>query len=250
MSPGRRLRPIAALCGLLMVLWGIASAASLVVQVQDLNDLGWPDESSDGEVVAWTFLYLGAATCGCWVAMWGLFGLGWRPPLHLGTVALLLAVGLEVGGNLVQAGYIHQLDASWSFADQLRAYLDGVTGQTDPPPGISEGRLFLRSVAFVTWPVVLLWWMLVLVTGAGRKVRGVAYGRPPYGYPAQPPYTPPYPPQAYPQPYPPQAAYPQPAYPQSAYPQPQHVQPPAQPTLRYPVVPPDEQPTLELPPDR
>ena len=84
---GRRLRPLAVVCALLLVLWGLASAGSLIAQIMDLNDNGWPDENADGEIFGWIILYLSAAASGCWVAVWGLFGLAFRPPLHFAVLA-------------------------------------------------------------------------------------------------------------------------------------------------------------------
>lgn len=242
---GRRLRPIAVLCGLLMVLWGLGSIASLVIQLQDLDRIGWFDTDSPDEFVTWSVLFLAAAAGGAWVTMWGLFGLGWRPPLHFGAIALLVALGGEVAGMLVESGYIHDLRPRWGFGDELRAYLDGFTGQGSDLGG-SDLRAFLRAAPLVTGPFVLLWWMAVLVTGAGRRTPYPQYAQP---YPPQQYYAQPQPYYAQPQQYYGQP-YPQPTpYPQQPYPQPYAPPAPPRPTQVYPVSP-DDQPTLEFPSDR
>jgi hypothetical protein len=210
---GRRLRPLAVLCALVLVFWGVASAGSLIAQIVELNEYGWPDENADGEVWAWIWLYLLAASSGCWVGLWGLFGLGWRPPLHLGILALFVAVGLEVGANLVQANYVAQLDRSWSFADQLGWYGDRITFQADGLTGDRETTGFFIALPLVTAWLPLAAWFVVVVSGAGRKVQ------PQYGAPAYPQY-------GYQQPAYQQPAYQQPAYQQPAYQQPVYQQPP------------------------
>lgn len=218
---GRRLRPLAVLCALVLVLWGIVSAVALVEQIRLYNEFGWPDEDADGEVLAWTWLYLAAAASGCWVAVWGLCGLAWRPPLHLGILALVVAVGLEVAANLVQADYYAQLEPSWSFGDQLEGYGDRVTFDTAGLTGEWETASFFIALPLVTAVVPLALWLLVLVTGAGRKRRA--------------PYGAAYAPQPYPQP------YQQPAYPQ------QYQQPQYQPQPYPPPAPPPPQPPYEPP---
>jgi len=233
-SPGgRRLRPLAVLCALFLVLWGIASAGSLIAQISELNDSGWPDENADGEIFAWILLYLSAAASGCWVGVWGLFGLAWRPPLHLGVLALVVAVGLEVAANVVQANYLGELDRTWSFADQLQWYGDRVTFQADALTDDQQTREFFVALPLVTAVVPFLGWLVVLFSGAGRKRRFA----PQYGAPA----------------YPPQQQYPQP---QPYAPQPQYYAPqpqpyvPQQPVYRPPPVqqPPVQQPPVQQPP--
>ena len=150
---------------------GPASAGSLIAQIVELNEYGWPDEDADGEIWAWTWLYLLAASSGCWVGLWGLFGLAWRPPLHLGILALVVALGFEIGANLVQADYVAQLDRSWSFADQLGWYGDRITFQADGLAGDGETTGFLIALPLVTAWLPIAAWFAVLVSGAGRKVR-------------------------------------------------------------------------------
>ena len=227
---GRRLRPLAVLCALVLVLWGILSAVALVEQLRVLDEFGWPDENADGEVWAWTWLYLAAAASGCWVAVWGLFGLGWRPPLHLGILALVVAVGLEVAANAVQASYFEKIDSSWSFADQLEGYGDRVTFDTVGLAGEWETASFFIALPLVTAALPFALWLVVLFSGAGRK-RRAPYGA---GYPQQ-----------YPQP------YQQQPYQQQPYQQPyrqQAQQPYQQPHQHQPVQPPPPQPPVEQPP--
>ncbi len=226
-SPGgRRLRPLAVLCALVLVLWGLASAGSLVAQIVELNEYGWPDEDADGEIWAWTWLYLLAASSGCWVGLWGLFGLAWRPPLHLGILALVVALGFEIGANLVQADYIAQLDRSWSFADQLSWYGDRITFQADGLAGDGETTGFFIALPLVTAWLPIAAWFAVVVSGAGRKIRPA----PQFGGPA------------YPQP-----GYRQPGYQQPGYPQPQAYYPPAPPPY-HPPQPAQQPPPVYQPP--
>lgn len=235
---GRRLRPLAVICALLFVLWGAASAGSLVAQIQELNEYGWPDENSDGEVVAWTALYLSAAASGCWVAMWGLLGLAWRPPLHFGFLALLVAVALEVAANLVQADYIADLSGpAWGFGDQMRWYGDRVTFQSNDLYLDQETAGFFIALPLVTAALPFLAYLVALLSGAGRKRRfAPAYGRPnPPGPYQQQPYHQPYQ-QPYQQPAPP-------PQPRVAWQQVPPVVPPARPAPP-PAAPPDQQETL------
>jgi hypothetical protein len=252
---GRRLRPLAVLCAVLLVLWGLASAVSLVEQIRVYNEFGWPDENADGEVFAWTWLYLCAAASGCWVTVWGLFGLAWRPPLHLGVLAVVVAVGLEVGANLVQAGYYAELDRTWSFGDQLEGYGDRITFDAAGLTGEWETAEFFIALPLVTAVVPFVAWLVVLFSGAGRKRRfAPGYPAAPYGYgqpqpaapyaQAQPVYQPPVyqpqPPPAYPPP--PQPVHPPPP-PRVPWQQVPPVVPPARPAAARPA-PPDQQDTL------
>ncbi|KAA1418494.1 hypothetical protein F0U44_08250 [Nocardioides humilatus] len=224
-SPGgRRLRPLAVLCALLLVAWGAASAGALIGQVQDWNDLvdaldasGDSLDDLDGQYLTTLWLFTLAAASGCWVTLWGLLGLGWRPPLHLGILALVVAVALEITGNAVQASYIRDFDSSWSFGDQLQAYGDAITFSADGVPADLETRRFFEALPLVTAIFPFVCWMIVLVSGAGTKVRfAPGYGAPaPVYYPPQPVYQ--QPPPAY---YPPQQQY----YP----PQPGQYYPPVQ----------------------
>ncbi len=243
---GRRLRPLAVVCALLMVVWGLVSAGSLVAQIMELNDTGWPDENADGEIFGWIFLYLSAASSGCWVAMWGLFGLAFRPPLHLGALALVVAIALEMVANVVQANYIgDKIDTGWSFSDQLGWYGDRVTFQSDGLVGDGETRGFFVALPLVTAFVPLVAWLVVLFSGAGRKQRFVHHAAP---YPLQ--YPQPYPP-AYPHQYP-QQPYPQQPYPQQPYAQPQYPQQPyQQQPYAQPQYPPQQyqQPAHQPPPE-
>lgn len=211
-SPGgRRLRPLAVLCGLLLVAWGVASAGSLIAQIQDWNDILDAYDSFDAldtEVVVSLWFFILGATSGCWVAMWGLLGLGWRPPLHLGILALVVAVALEITADVVQVNYV---GGSWTLGDQLQQYLDRVTFSADGVPADLEARAFFEALPLVTAAVPFLCWVAVLVTGAGTK-------RPAYGYGGP----------AYPQPY--YAPAPQPYYPQP----PVYQQPPAQQAWQQP----------------
>ncbi|WP_245993695.1 hypothetical protein [Nocardioides immobilis] len=244
-SAGRRLRPLAVVCALLMVAWGAASIASLVVQIMNYDEFGWPDENADGEIWAYVVLYLAAAASGAWVAVWGLFGLAWRPPLHLGAVALLVAIGVEVTANVVQVSYFSDLGAPVNLGDQAEGYVDRITFDTGV--AVSEGRAFLTALPLMTAFLPLLAWLVVLVSGAGRKRRFAPqygqpqygqpqYGQPQYGHPqyGQPQYAAPYG-QVYPH---------QPAYqPQHAHPPPQHY-PPQPPAYRLP-----QEPAYQAPPD-
>ncbi len=232
-SAGRRLRPLAVFCALLMVAWGAASIASLVVQIMNYDEFGWPDENADGEIWAYVVLYLAAAASGAWVAVWGLFGLAWRPPLHLGAVALLVAIGVEVTANVVQVSYFSDLGAPVDLGDQAEGYVDRITFDTGV--AVSEGRAFLTALPLMTAFLPLLAWLVVLFSGAGRKRRlAPQYGQPQYAAPHG---------QAYPH---------QPAYqPQHAYPQPQHYpqQPPAYPQQPPAYPQPQRQPAYQPPPD-
>ena len=242
MSPGgRRLRPLAVLCALLLVAWGLASAGSLVAQIKDWKDIVDAVDnfdSLDGQYVLSLWLFILGAASGCWVALWGLFGLGWRPPLHLGILALVVAVGLEIAANAVQASYLSDLTGSGSFGDQLGSYFDRVTFSADGIPARLEARAFFEALPLVTAVFPFVCWLAVLVTGAGKKRPAYGYGAP-YpqpAYPQQPVYYPPapqpvYQPAPYQQPYPPQ--YQQPV--QQAWQQP----PPApQPRVAWQDVPP------------
>lgn len=235
-SAGRRLRPLAVGCALLMVAWGAASIASLVVQIMNYNDFGWPSEDADREVWTYIVLFLAAAASGAWVAVWGLFGLAWRPPLHVGALALLVAVAVEVAANLVQTSYFSDLGVPVSFGDRVDWYLDRLTFDTGA--GSGEVRAFLTALPLVTAVLPLLAWLGVLFTGAGRKRRtGPAYPQQaaPVLQPA-PPQAPPPPP-----PPPPPTA---PPTPPSADPSGRPVPPdrprgPDEPTLRLPAPPRD-----------
>ncbi len=247
---GRRRRPLALVCALLMVAWGAASIASLVVQFTNYNDFGWPDQDADGQVWAYVVLYLAAAGAGAWVAVWGLFGLAWRPPLHLGVLSLLVAVAVEVTANIVQVNYFSDLGASVSLSDQAEWYVDRVTFDTGGTVG-SEGRAFATALPLMTAVLPLLTWLVVLFSGAGRKGRPApAYGRPvhpqqQYAQPQQPHQQPHQQPQQQPQQQPPPPTPPPYVLPPEPY-----VAPPAPdpPTLRYPTVPPERPVRADPPP--
>ncbi|WP_183093463.1 hypothetical protein [Nocardioides stalactiti] len=245
---GRKLRPLALVCALLFVLWGAASAGSLVAQLQLLDEFGWPDENADGEIWAWTILYLSAAASGCWVALWGLFGLAWRPPLHFGVLALLVAFGTEVSANLVQASYLGEAIPSWDFSDQLQWYGDRVTFESNLLGTGDETQAFFIALPFVTAILPLLCYLVVLFSGAGRKRKGVhvQYVQAPQQY-AAPAYQQPYPPQPYQQPYAPQPYAPQPYAPQPYQPYPQA---PVQPTHQPPPQPAYQPPPAQPPPQQ
>ncbi len=209
---GRRLRPVAVICALLMVAWGAASIACLVVQFMNYDDFGWPDENADGEVWTYVVLYLAAAASGAWVAVWGLFGLAWRPPLHLGGLTLLVAVGLEVAANVVQVNYFSDLGLPVDLGDQADSYVDRITFDSRGP---NEGRAFLTALPLTTAVLPLLAWLVVLFSGAGRKRKPTPYNTA-YGQPQQ---------YQQPQPYQPQ----QPQQPPQQQPTPAPFVPPAQP---------------------
>lgn len=235
---GRKLRPLAIVCALLMVLWGLASAASLVMQILNHNEFGWPDEDAPGEVIAYTWLFLAAAASGCWVGIWGLFGLAWRPPLHFGAISLVVAVALEIAANLVLTSYLTDLGTGRSFGDQMEFYLDRATFQVEGLEGEYETRGFFIALPLVTAVFPLIAYLVTLFTGAGRKRRSPSYG----ATAQQPQHHPQHQPQHQPQ-HPPQ--HPQPSY-QPPAPQPGQQRPaPQQPA--YP--PPPNQPTRRLPPD-
>jgi hypothetical protein len=228
-AAGRRLRPVAILCALLFVLWGIASAVSLVVQIMNLNEFGWPDEDAPGEVWAFTLLFLGAAAVGFFAAVWGVFGLRWRPPLHLAAVPLVLSVLLELAANLVLVRYFDDLGARIGLGDQLEQYVDRIT--FDTVGVVDETKAFLTAVPLMSAALVLLVYLLALFTGAGRRKR------------AEPPaYAAPYPPA----PQPGAPAHPQapPAAPSAT---PSATPPPTRPTT--PPAAPPSSPTVRRPPD-
>jgi|GEM_PF-6630837 len=223
---GRRLRPLAVVCALLMIAWGAASIASLVAQIMNFNEFGWPDENTEGEVWTYVVLYLAAAASGAWVAVWGLFGLAWRPPLHLGAVAVLVAIGVEVAANVVQVSYFSDLGASVDLGDQAEGYVERVTFDTGF--AVNEGRAFLTALPLTTAVLPLLAWLVVLFSGAGRK-RSFAPQQAAPGYPHQ------------------QPQHPQPQHQQHQ--QPQYQQPP-QPVYPPPPPPAYERPTPPPPPPK
>lgn len=210
----RKLRPLALACALLMVLWGLASAVALVMQIMNLNDFGWPDEDAPGEVIAYTWLFLTAAAVGCSVAIWGLFGLAWRPPLHFAALALVVAVGLEMTANLVLTSYANDFGASRSFGDQMEFYWDRVTFQAVAFEDKYETRGFFIALPLLTALIPLIVYLVTLFTGAGRKGSSPAY------QPPSPLSSPPAPSIGQQRPAPQQPAYPPP--------------PPNQPTRRLP----------------
>lgn len=234
---GRRLRPVAVICALLMVAWGAASIACLVVQLMNYDDFGWPDENADGEVWTYVALYLAAAASGAWVAVWGLFGLAWRPPLHLGGLTLLVAVGLEVAANVVQVSYFSDLGLPVDLGDQADSYVDRITFESR---GLNEGRAFLTALPLTTAVLPLLAWLVVLFTGAGRKRKPTPYNTA-YGQPQQyqqQPYQPQQPPQ---QPQPPAQPPPQPRVAWQQAPPVVPRQRPARTSPPSPAPPPDQQ---------
>jgi hypothetical protein len=173
------------LCALLLVAWGAASAGSLIAQIQDWNDIVDAYDSFDAldtQVVVSLWFFILAAASGCWVGMWGLLGLGWRPPLHLGILALVVAVALEITADVVQVDYV---GGSWTLGDQLKQYLDRVTFSADGVPADLETRAFFEALPLVTAVGPLLCWVAVLVSGAGKK--RPAYSQP-YAQPHQQPY--------------------------------------------------------------
>ena len=156
------------------------------------DDFGWPDENADGEIWTYVVLYLAAAASGAWVAVWGLFGLAWRPPLHLGGLALLVAVGLEVAANVVQVNYFSDLGLPVDLGDQADSYVDRITFESRGP---NEGRAYPHRAAADTAVLPLLAWLVVLFSGAGRKRKptpyNTAYAQPQqYQQPQQPYHQP------------------------------------------------------------
>ena len=239
---GRRLRPLAVVCALLMIAWGAASIASLVVQIMSYNEFGWPDENSDGEVWGYVILYLAAAASGAWVAVWGLFGLAWRPPLHLGGLALLVAIGVEVTANVVQVSYFSDLGVPVDLGDQVESYVERVTFDTGAVDG--EGRAFFTALPLTTAVLPLLTWLVVLFSGAGRKRKPTPF-HPAYAQPQQ--YQQPQ--QAYQQqPYQPAQPYQQPYQPPTPPPYVPPPPPPPQPRVAWQQVPPVVPPARPAPP--
>ncbi len=254
----RRLPALAVLLAVVLLAWGVACGISLWVQVSETDY-----ELYEGTALTVLVLHNVAAFAGAWAVLWGLFGLGWRPPLHLGAVVVMVAMATDV-----VALVIVDSELGLSVGDQLEAYLDAALGEYGAQP-------FWTAAPLVFGPLVLLLWLVVLVAGAGRKV---AVGYPEQGYPQQG-----YPQQGYPQAayqqqgYYPQPAYQQPppqqgyhqqqpAYQQPAYQQPAYQEPaPQQPAYQQPApqqpvqqpwpapvvpqAPPPESRTLILPPD-
>ncbi|WP_322938307.1 hypothetical protein [Nocardioides bizhenqiangii] len=242
-NPGdRKLRPLAIVCALLMILWGLASAVALVMHVLNLNDFGWPDEDSPGEVLAYTWLFLVANVIGLFVGVWGLLALKWRPPLHLAALALVVAVAMELVANLVLVNYFKDFDPASSFGNQMEFYLDRVTFDVEAAEAKYETRAFFLALPLVTALLPLVVYLVALFTGAGRKVKQPAYGAAPSA--PQHPQSP----QAPQHPQSPQAPLtvhrpPPPSTPPAG----QRPPAPQQPT--YPPPPPPSEPTRRRPPD-
>ncbi len=216
----RRLPALAVLLAVVLLCWGAASGISFWEQVSATDyDL------YEGTALTVLLLHQIAAFCGAWAVLWALFGLGWRPPLHLGSLLVLLAVVVDVAALVVV-----DRELGLSVGDQLEVYLDAALGEYD-------AQAFWTAVPLVSAPFVLVLWLVVLGTGAGQKF--IVPAPAPYGGYPQPGYHP----QAYPQ-----AGYPQqvqqPGYQQQAFQQPACPQPAYQQPAQSPVA---QQPAYQQP---
>lgn len=156
----RRLRPIAIICGLVLLAWGICSAVALVARLLDLHDSGWqPLSTWEGKT---QFLVVAASIMGCFAILWGALGLVWRRPLHAGALTVLISVGLEVAAMVV-----NHVNAHISYGHILQAYWDSGLGRIYRP-GVPDWQMIAPPWPLLTAVLPLLCWLVVLGTGAGR----------------------------------------------------------------------------------
>lgn len=160
----RRLRPVAVICAIVMLAWGILAAVALVARLTAINSVGWASLST--RQGAYDFLIVAAAALGCFAILWGLLGLFRRPPLHLGALTVLVVVALELAAIVVYHGLSHA-GGRMSYHQILNfLYWKMGTGQV-----IHDWHFVVPPWMLPTAIVPILLWLVVVLTGAGRVSR-------------------------------------------------------------------------------
>ncbi|HJQ05772.1 MAG TPA: hypothetical protein VJ872_10030, partial [Nocardioides sp.] len=180
---GAKLQPIAALCAVLMVIWGGVAVASVVAQIEINHKLDlWP--STLDSWAAWSVLLsFAAAAVGVPVVVCGIVGFGRRSGLHVGGLLVLLSIALTFGALVIDNVKFH---VPW-FGNSQSLWLNYRYGLTwhDLPAAIGFQRwwFFAEYLLLPLAGVVLLVWLVVLASGAGRRAPSSGLG---YAYVAAP----------------------------------------------------------------
>lgn len=183
-----KFRPIALLCALAMVVWGGFAVASVVAQIEINNKFGWPGTDCVNGVCkprgafdtwgSWaTWLGLAASAVGVLALIFGLVGFVKRVGLHLGAIVVIVSMGLTAGGLTIshtefEQHWIHGTNADPSGEGIYDLYVDGISWHRLTLDGVYRWWFFVTDMLIPLAGLVLLLWLLVLVTGAGKRRKG------------------------------------------------------------------------------
>jgi hypothetical protein len=170
-----KFRPIALLCALALIVWGGIAVASVVAQVQIHQHTPWPTVHLDrfgtpADRAAWTtYVALAASAVGSLAVLAGLVGLVRRAGLHLGAVVALLSLALTA----VDLTVIHNdTPVSWSWI--ATSYRDRILWRPLDVTGAERWWFFVTDLMLPLAALPLVLWLLVLLTGAGKRRPGAA----------------------------------------------------------------------------
>ena len=180
-----KFRPIALICALALVVWGGFATASVVAQVLrnrrfgwlEISRFGWPDNRDDW--AAWaTHLGLAASIIGVLALVFGLIGLIGlvrRWAIHAGAVAVVVSVGVTFAALTISHNVFHE---GWdkiatAYRDRI-AFKPLLDPDGAPFPGVDRWWYFVTDMLVPLAGLVLVLWLLVLVTGAGKRRPGAS----------------------------------------------------------------------------
>lgn len=181
---GVKLRPIAAVYAVVLLLCGLVAAASVVAQIEINNKLHlWPH--SMGSWFAWSIvLPLAAAGIGVLAIVCAIVGVLRRGALHLGGLVLLASTACAVVGLVIDNVKFH-LPWFGNGASVWHNYRYGLTWHKLPAGfGFHRWWFFAEYLLLPLTVLGLLAWLVVALTGAGSRAQapasaGYAYGLPP-----------------------------------------------------------------------
>lgn len=166
---GAKLQPIAALCAVLLLLWGADAVASVIAQIQINHKLDlWPDTVHSW--AAWSiWLAFAAAVIGVAAIVCGIVGFRSRLGLHLGGLVVLASIACTLVALVIDNVKFH---VPWFGNDQSLwlNYRYGLTWHALPSGlGFQRWWFFAEYLLLPLAVVVLLVWLLAILTGAGRR---------------------------------------------------------------------------------
>lgn len=166
-----------------MLIWGAVAVASVVAQIEINHKLDlWP--STVDSWAGWSVLLsFAAAVVGVLAVPCGIAGFRSRRALHLGGLAVLLSIACTFAALIIDNVKFH---VPWFGDGQSlwQNYRYGLTWHELPAEiGFQRWWFFAEYLLLPLAVVVLLAWLLVLVTGAGRRAPSSGLG---YAYVAAP----------------------------------------------------------------